>query len=65
MAEIIDLHEYFTCCPECDGMAWYIQWNTQQTEVIQLICANPDCTAVFENPAFNNGDIYFEPEFEL
>ena len=65
MANVVDLHEYFTCCPECEGFAWYIQWNRQQTTVIQIVCANPECAYVIENPEFHNGAIYFEPDFDL
>ena len=66
-AEIVDLHEYFTVCAECGGFLWYIQWNTQQTDVMQLVCGDPECGAVIENPSFDNRDgcIYFEPDFDL
>ena len=63
MGDVVDLHEYFFVCPECDGFAWHIQWNTAQTDVIQIVCA--DCQAVFENPSFDDCLINFEPEFEI
>ena len=65
MGSVTDLHEYFSCCSECGSFTWYIQWNTRCTEVMQLVCANPDCNFVIENPEFHNGQIYFEPDFDL
>lgn len=61
-AEVIHLHEYFTTCPQCDEAIWYIQWNQTCTEVMQIICANPECSHVIENPVFNTQPVEFEIE---
>jgi len=58
VAEIIDLHEYFTTCPECKEATWYIQWNRECTEVMQIICA--ECGYILENPMFNTQPYEFE-----
>jgi len=59
MGEIVDLHTYFTTCPECGDFRWYIQWDAQCTEVIQIICANLECGRIIENPSFNNQSVEF------
>jgi len=63
-AEVIDLHEYFLQCQGCDGTFWAIQYTQDLKEIMQLVCANPECECVIPNPGLG-GDIYFEPDFEL
>lgn len=62
-ADVIDLHEYFTECQQCGGFLWYIQWTQDCQDVLQIVCGNPDCGCVVENPM--EPEIAFEADFDL
>lgn len=63
-AEVINLHEYFLQCQNCDGTFWAIQYTPDCTEIMQIVCANPECECVITNPELGGG-VCFEPDFEL
>ena len=66
MAEVINLYEYYHQCTGCNGIEWYIQYTHDCVEIKQIMCTNPDCTMVIENPGvFTETKINFEPDFEL
>ncbi len=64
MAEIVDLHEYYQECNSCGGISWLIQYTRDCQEIKQIVCDNPDCTMILENPGLDS-EISFKPDFEI
>jgi hypothetical protein len=66
MGKVVSLYEYYQECGGCGGIEWYIQYTTDLKDIKQIVCTNPDCTKILENPGiYSETEISFEPDFEM
>ena len=66
MAEVVDLYQYYQECNDCSGISWYIQYTHDCKDILQIVCTNPECTRIIENPGiYSETEISFKPDFEM